>query len=50
MQQLLAALAGDQAETDRFFGTIAGTVPVSEFFAPNSVERILRSGAHGVAA
>jgi 2-polyprenyl-6-methoxyphenol hydroxylase-like FAD-dependent oxidoreductase len=32
MQQLLVALRGNQAETNRFFGVLQGTVPVSEFF------------------
>jgi hypothetical protein len=41
MQQLLAALHGNQPETDRFFGTIAGTVPIPEFYAPENVQRIL---------
>jgi flavin-dependent dehydrogenase len=41
MQQLFAALRGNQAETDRFFGTLSGTVPVQEFFAPENVQRIL---------
>jgi flavin-dependent dehydrogenase len=34
MQQLLSALRGNQAETNRFFGALAGTVPIPEFFAP----------------
>jgi 2-polyprenyl-6-methoxyphenol hydroxylase-like FAD-dependent oxidoreductase len=33
MQELFAALLGNQEQTDRFFGTFAGTVPASEFFA-----------------
>jgi flavin-dependent dehydrogenase len=41
MQQLLAALRGNQEQTDRFFGTIAGTVPVPEFFAPDNIGRIM---------
>lgn len=40
MQQLFAALRDDQAETDRFFGTFAGTVPAAEFFAPENIARI----------
>jgi flavin-dependent dehydrogenase len=46
-QKLLAALAGNQAETDRYLGTMAGTVPIPEFFAPQNVRRIL-AGAGGV--
>jgi hypothetical protein len=41
LQQLLAALCGNQTETNRFFGTWAGTVPVPEFFAPENIQRIL---------
>jgi flavin-dependent dehydrogenase len=41
MQQLLAALRHDQAQADRFIGTIAGTVPIPEFFAPENVGRIM---------
>lgn len=36
MQQLFAALRGNQARTDRFFGALSGTVPVPEFFAQAS--------------
>lgn len=32
MAEALAALADDPAETDRFFGVFAGTVPVSDVF------------------
>jgi flavin-dependent dehydrogenase len=45
MQQLFAALKGNQAETDRFMGVIAGTVPVREFFAPANVARVI-AAAH----
>jgi 2-polyprenyl-6-methoxyphenol hydroxylase-like FAD-dependent oxidoreductase len=48
MQQLFAALRHSQEQTDRFFGTIAGTVPIAEFFAPENLGRIL--GAAGVGA
>lgn len=41
MQQLFGALYGNQAETNRFLGTIAGTVPIPEFFAPENVGRII---------
>ena len=46
MQQLFAALRGNQADTDRFVGTMAGTFPVAEFFAPDNVARIARHAAH----
>jgi hypothetical protein len=35
----------DPEQTDRFFGTIAGTVPIPEFFAPENVGRIVGAGA-----
>ncbi len=41
MQQLLLALRGDQAQADRFFGTLAGTVPIPEFFSPENIGRIM---------
>ena len=41
MQQLFGALAGNQGETDRFFGTLAGTVPIPEFFSPENMQRII---------
>jgi 2-polyprenyl-6-methoxyphenol hydroxylase-like FAD-dependent oxidoreductase len=41
MQQLFSALCGNQAETDRFLGTIAGTIPIPEFFSPQNMERIV---------
>jgi hypothetical protein len=41
MQQLFAALCGNQVETNRFFGTLAGTVPIPEFFALENVQRII---------
>jgi flavin-dependent dehydrogenase len=42
-QQLFAALSGSRTHTDRFFGVIAGTVPVAEFFAPESIEQVLNA-------
>jgi len=41
MQQLFAALHGNQSETDRFFGMLAGTVPVPEFFSPENMRRVI---------
>ena len=49
MQQLLAALRRNQEQTDRFFGTVAGTVPIPEFFAPENIGRIM-GGAQAAAA
>lgn len=43
MQQLFGALQTNQAETNRFFGVIAGTVPVHDFFAPDNLDRIMRA-------
>jgi hypothetical protein len=40
MQHVFGALRHDQAQTDRFFGTFAGTVPISEFVAPKSMRRL----------
>jgi 2-polyprenyl-6-methoxyphenol hydroxylase-like FAD-dependent oxidoreductase len=41
MQQLLFALQGNQEQIDRLLGAWAGAVPISEFFAPESIERIV---------
>jgi len=45
MQRLFAALRDKQADTDRFIGTITGTVPIPEFFAPQNFERIIGRAA-----
>jgi flavin-dependent dehydrogenase len=39
--QFFRALEGNQEETDRFFGTDAGTVPLQEFFSRENIERIM---------
>jgi flavin-dependent dehydrogenase len=44
MQQLFAALAHDQHQTDRFFGTFAGSVSSADFFSPENMAAIV-SGA-----
>jgi 2-polyprenyl-6-methoxyphenol hydroxylase-like FAD-dependent oxidoreductase len=41
MQQLFAALRHNQGQTNRFFGIIAGTVPIPEFFAPENLGQII---------
>ena len=41
--KLFAAFSRNRAETDRFFGTDAGTVSMQEFFAPESLRRIITS-------
>ncbi|HSB12534.1 MAG TPA: NAD(P)/FAD-dependent oxidoreductase [Blastocatellia bacterium] len=46
IQTLLGALRGNQVETNRFIGALVGTVPIPEFFAPASMQRIL-SAADG---
>jgi flavin-dependent dehydrogenase len=43
MQQMFAALRGNQANTDRFLGTIAGTVSIPEFYSPENMQRIFGS-------
>jgi 2-polyprenyl-6-methoxyphenol hydroxylase-like FAD-dependent oxidoreductase len=40
-QQLMAALRGNQADTNQFLGAVAGTVPLPAFLAPENVQRIL---------
>jgi flavin-dependent dehydrogenase len=45
MYQFLGALRGNQAETNRFFGIMAGTVPVPEFFMPEHIEQVLARGS-----
>ncbi len=40
---LLAALAGNQTQTDRFLGMVAGTVLIPEFFAPDNVQAIMEA-------
>lgn len=45
MQALFGALRHNPDDADRFMGTIAGTVPIPEFFGAENVGRILRSAA-----
>jgi 2-polyprenyl-6-methoxyphenol hydroxylase-like FAD-dependent oxidoreductase len=45
MQQLLGALISNQEGIDQFIGTINGTVPLADFYAPENMARLL-----GVAA
>ncbi|MBV9856770.1 MAG: FAD-dependent monooxygenase [Streptosporangiaceae bacterium] len=40
MSRLLAALHGNQADTDQFIGVIAGTISPAKFFAPGNIQRI----------
>ena len=46
MQQLLAALNGNQEQTDRFFGIFAQTVSITEFFSPDNMQKIFGRGQH----
>jgi flavin-dependent dehydrogenase len=41
MQQLLAALEHNPEQRSRFFGVLAHTVPVEEFFAPENIQKIV---------
>jgi flavin-dependent dehydrogenase len=41
MQELLEALRGNQDATDRFIGTVAGTVPIPEFYSDENLSRII---------
>jgi 2-polyprenyl-6-methoxyphenol hydroxylase-like FAD-dependent oxidoreductase len=40
MQQLFAALRGNQADTNQFFSAITGSRPLPEFMHPTNLERI----------
>jgi flavin-dependent dehydrogenase len=50
MQQLFAALRHDQHQTNRFFGVMAGTVPVAEYFSPENIGRIMAMAEVGAQA
>jgi len=43
MRQFLAALCGNQTETNRFLETWCGQYTVQEFFMPENVQRILNT-------
>jgi flavin-dependent dehydrogenase len=45
MVQLLAALQHNEEQRSRWFGVLAQTVPVPEFFSPQNVQRILAGKA-----
>lgn len=40
MQSLFAALRDNEEQSGRFLGTIAGTVPIPEFFSPENMQRV----------
>jgi hypothetical protein len=44
MEQLLAALPGNEQQTRRFFGVIAGTVPVQEFLSAENLQAVVAAG------
>jgi 2-polyprenyl-6-methoxyphenol hydroxylase-like FAD-dependent oxidoreductase len=50
VQQLFGALRHNQEQINQYLGTIAGTVPMSEFFAPDNVGRIMIAAGAGEAA
>ena len=41
-----AALQHNQEQTDRFFGTFAGTVPMQAFFSPENLGQIMGGSLH----
>jgi 2-polyprenyl-6-methoxyphenol hydroxylase-like FAD-dependent oxidoreductase len=43
MQRLFQALRGNQDDTNRFFGLLAQTTSIPEFFAPQNIHRIIAS-------
>jgi flavin-dependent dehydrogenase len=45
MLSLINALRGNQTETDRFLGTITGTVSIPEFFSPENINRVIDASA-----
>jgi hypothetical protein len=49
-QQLFAALRHDQEQTDRFLGTVVGTVSIPKFFAPENIGRIMGVAGPGEVA
>jgi hypothetical protein len=44
---LMRALAGRQAEIDRFFGVLTGAVPLREYLAPGNLLKVI--GVRGMA-
>lgn len=47
--RLFSALRHNQPETDRFFGTDAGTVSIPEFFSAENIGRIMQSSSAAAA-
>ncbi len=50
MQMLFAALMGNDKEIARFFGTVAGTVAVQDFYSSENISRIVQDSALSLAA
>jgi 2-polyprenyl-6-methoxyphenol hydroxylase-like FAD-dependent oxidoreductase len=46
MQSLFAALRDNEEESGRFLGTIAGTVPIPQFFSPENMQRVIGAIEH----
>jgi len=38
---LFERLAGDQAETDRFLGVLAGVIPIGEYMTPSNLRKLI---------
>lgn len=45
MQKLMAALLGNQEDTNQFAGTMTGAVPVATFYARENVDRIIAAAS-----
>jgi len=43
MMDLFRALRSNQNECDRYFGTLAGTVPIPEYYTKENLDRIVGS-------
>ena len=41
IQELFGALRGNQYQTDRFFGLMAGSVAIPDFYSPENIGRIM---------
>ncbi len=50
VQALIGMLAGNAHQTSRFLGLIAGSVPIPEFFSPESLAAIEAEAAQAAAA
>lgn len=50
MQQLLAALVDNEEQRIRWFGVLAHTVPVQDFFSPENVQRIIQGSSKAAVA